>query len=80
VLFTFIRGTLSDESARVAMFGHACSSGGREEMAALAVELDAMARSSRRRLPSWDELKRYFPPDGREPLPDGAKELRLRLW
>ncbi len=44
------------EAARVAMFGHANSPGGREEISSQAAVLDHLLKRTRKPTPSWDRL------------------------
>jgi 2-dehydropantoate 2-reductase len=69
------------EAARVAMFGHARAAGGREEIGGQARVLDGKLRLSGKKLPDWDRLLPWFDAaKAPEPLPDGSRSLRLRLW
>ncbi len=73
--------SFAGEGARVAMFGHANAPGGRGEIGGQARVLDAILRRAARPLPSWDRLMPWFDQAGApEPLPDGSRTLRLRLW
>jgi 2-dehydropantoate 2-reductase len=70
---------LAGEEARVAMFGHANAPGGRDELDGQSAVLDGIVKKSGRRMDAWDRLLPFF--SGRaEPLPDGSRELSLRLW
>jgi len=81
LLLRYLRGMLRGESARVAMFGHATSPGGRDELSEQAGVLDRIVRPAGRKLESWDRLLPYFAADGSAPaLQDGSRRLRLRLW
>jgi hypothetical protein len=81
LLATTLAKGFAGEAARVAMFGHAQASGGREEIGGQAAILDAKLKLSGRKLPCWDRLLPWFDAaKASEPLPDGSRTLRLRLW
>jgi ketopantoate reductase len=60
ILAPLLAKRLADESARVAMFGHANAPSGREEIGGQAAVLDALLRASGRPMPAWDRLLPYF--------------------
>jgi len=79
LLMGTLRRAFRGEGARVAMFGHANAPGGRVELGGQAAILDRIVRESGRPLPAWDLLLPQLAGTA-EPLPDGSRELRPRLW
>ena len=80
-LASLLSKKLRGESARVAMFGHANSPGGRSEIGGQASVLDAVLRASGKPMPSWDRLLPYFDPNHTKPLiPNGSREIKLKIW
>lgn len=79
ILVPVLGRLLATESSTVGVFGHANAPGGRSEIAGQAHVLDAVVREAHRPLPSWDRLLPHFETEV-PPLPDGSREIRLRLW
>ncbi len=81
ILAPLLARRFAGEGARVAMFGHANAPGGRSEIGGQARLLDARLNKSRRPCPSWDQLLPWFDAArAPAPLPEGSRELRLRVW
>lgn len=72
---------LRSEAARVAVFGHANSPGGRDELAKAARALDRLVRTAATATPSWDRLLPYLEGSAGAPLlEDGSRSIPLRPW
>lgn len=72
---------LRQESARVAIFGHANSPTGRDELDGHAVTLNTLIQRSGESLPSWNRLYPYFDSQNKEPgIPVGSRDIRLKFW
>lgn len=81
LLIRMLARGLAGESAAVAVFGHAKAVGGRQEIAGLALALDASVRAAGLSLENWNRLLPYFTPGTPvAPIPDGSRTLRLRVW
>jgi len=81
LLVRYMRKAFAGEGARIAMFGHANAVQGRGEIGSQAAVLDAIARKAGKPLPNWDRLLPHVSgAPGIEPLPDGSRAIRLRLW
>ncbi len=80
ILIGMLSKAFAGEGARVGMFGHANAPGGRDEIGGQAAVLDARAREAGLPMPAWDRLLPYFAASGGpEPIPEGSRELRLRI-
>lgn len=72
--------SFAGEGARIAMFGHANAPGGRDEIGGQALVLDGILSSAGKNLRWWKRILPCFAREGVEPLlPDGSRELRLRM-
>ncbi|MBN2353689.1 MAG: ketopantoate reductase family protein [Spirochaetales bacterium] len=80
-LVRLLSKSLLSEAARVAMFGHANAPGGRNEIAGQAAVLDELVKQAGTPLEHWNRLLPYFNAKNEDDLiPDGSRNLRLRLW
>ncbi len=80
-LASLLSKRMISEAARVAMFGHANAPGGRDEIGGQASVLDEIIRGSGKPLIHWKRLLPYFNTKTGEPLiPDGSRDVRLRVW
>lgn len=77
ILVSLVSRNLASPSARIAIFGHATSAGGWEELSFLGRTLDVRVRGTSLSRPAWTRLVQYFFPDGPPVLADGARELWL---
>jgi 2-dehydropantoate 2-reductase len=67
ILAALLAKRFSGEAARVAMFGHANASGGRDEIGGQALVLDKRLKASGKPMPSWDALLPCFVAQGMPP-------------